>query len=142
MSRTDDPPNGLSVAVWMLVAGAVLLCVGGLMAATVSFDTLRQAAPPTVSDDDVRRYGQLYRGAGVLFGLAGLALAVMASRARLRNARLRRSAMTLGLTIVVLVGGAAVFAGTHILALLSLLPIVVGTMLLSRPAVIEWYAGD
>lgn len=142
MSSTDDPPGGVSTAIWVLVAGAVLLVVGGLLAATVSFDALRQAAPPTVSDDDVRRYGLLYRGAGVLFAVAGVALTVLAARARQRNPRLRRSAMSLGLTIVVLVGLAAVFAGTHILALLSLLPIVVGTLLLSRPAVVEWYAGE
>lgn len=142
MSSTDDPPRGVSSAIWVLAAGAVLLVVGGLMAATVSFDALRQAAPPTVSDEDVRRYGQMYRGAGLLFSVTGVALAVMAARARSRNPRLRRSVMTLGLTIVVLVGLAAVFAGTHILALLSLLPIVVGTLLLSRPAVVEWYAGD
>ena len=74
--------------------------------------------------------------------MAGVALAVMAARARRRNPRLRRAAMTLGLPIVVLVGVAAAFAGTHILALLSLLPIVVGTLLLSRPAVVEWYAVD
>ena len=142
MSTTDDPPGGVSTAIWVLVAGAVLLVVGGLMAATVSFDALRQAAPPTVPDDDVRHYGLLYRGAGVVFAVAGAALAVLAARARRRDPRLRRAAMTLGLTIVVLVGLAAVFAGTHILALLSLLPIVVGTLLLSRPAVVEWYAGD
>ena len=65
----------------------------------------------------------------------------MATRARLRDLRLRRAIMTLGLTIVVLVGLASVFAGTHILALLSLLPIIVGTLLLGRPAVVEWYAG-
>lgn len=142
MRSTDDPPGGVIAAIWVLVAGAVLLVVGGLMAATVSFDALRQAAPPTVSDQDVSRYGMLYRGAGLVFAAAGVALAVMAARARLRNPRLRRAVMTLGLTIVVLVGLAAVFAGTHILALLSLVPIVVGTLLLSRPAVVEWYAGD
>lgn len=142
MRSTDDPPGGVITAIWVLVAGAVLLVVGGLMAATVSFDALRQAAPPTVSDQDVSRYGMLYRGAGLVFAAAGVALAVMAARARLRNPRLRRAVMTLGLTIVVLVGLAAVFAGTHILALLSLVPIVVGTLLLSRPAVVEWYAGD
>lgn len=142
MSSADDPPGGVSTAIWVLVAGAVLLVAGGLMAATVSFDALREAAPPTVSDEDVRHYGVMYRGAGLLFGVAGAALAVMAVRARRRNPRLRRAVMALGLTIVVLVGLAAVFAGTHILALLSLLPIVVGTLLLSRPAVVEWYAGD
>ncbi len=143
MSSTDDPPGGVSTAIWVLVAGAVLLVVGGLMAATVSFDALRQAAPPTVSDEDVRHYGLLYRGAGLLFGVAGVALAVLAARARRRSPRLRRAVMTLGLTIVVLVGVASVgIPGTHILALLSLLPIVVGTLLLSRPAVVEWYAGE
>lgn len=142
MSSTDDPPGRVSAAIWVLVLGAVLLIVGGLMAATVSFDALRQAAPPTVSDEDVRRYGLLYRGAGIVFAAAGVALAVMAARARRRSPRLRRAVMTLGLSIVVLLGLAAVFAGTHILALLSLLPIVAGTLLLSRPSVVEWYAGD
>lgn len=142
MKSTDDPPGGVITAMWVLVAGAVLLIAGGLMAATVSYDALRQAAPPTVADGDVRQYGVLYRGAGVLFAVAGAALVVMATRAGLRDLRLRRAIMTLALTIVVLVGLASVFAGTHILALLSLLPIIVGTLLLSRPAVVEWYAGD
>lgn len=142
MTSSDDPPAGVTTAMWVLVAGAVLLIAGGLMAATVSYDALRQAAPPSVSDVDVRQYGLLYRGAGILFAVAGFGLAVMAARARRRNPRLRRAVMTLGLTIVVLVGLAAVFAGTHILALLSLLPIVAGTLLLSRPAVVEWYSGE
>jgi hypothetical protein len=66
---------------------------------------------------------------------------VFAGRARIRDLRSRRAAMALGLAIVVLVAVAAVFSGTHILALLSLIPIVIGTLLLSRPAVVEWYAG-
>ena len=45
--------------------------------------------------------------------------------------------MTLGPTIVVLVGLAGVFAGTHILALLSLPPIVVG-IAAARPAERQW----
>ena len=143
MSSTDDPPGGVTAAIWVLAAGAVLLVTGGLMVATVSFDALRQAAPPTVSDEDVRRYGTLYRGAGVLLAVAGAALAVLAARARRRDLRSRRAAMSLGLTIVVLVGLAAVFVGIgHVLALLSLLPIVVGALMLSRPAVVEWYAGE
>lgn len=142
MSATEEKPGVVVTALWVLVAGAVLLFLGGLMAATVSFDSLRQAAPPTVSDEDLRDYARLYRGAGILFSVAAVALAFFAARARLRAPRFRRAAMTLGLTIVVLVGLASVFAGTHILALLSLLPIVVGTLLLSRPPVVEWYAGE
>lgn len=142
MSSADDPPGSVSTAFWVLLAGAVLLIAGGLMAATVSFEALRQAAPPTVSDDDVRRYGLLYRGTGVLFAVAGAGLAALAARARRRDPRTRRAVMTLGLTIVVLVGLASVFGSSTTLALLSLLPIVVGTLLLSRPAVVEWYAGE
>lgn len=142
MSPPASRPTALTAAFWLLVAGAALLMAGGLMAATVSFDALRQAAPPTVSDDALRNYARLYRGAGALFSVAAAALAVFALRARDRDRRFRRAVMTLGLTIVVIVALAAVFAGTHILALLSLVPIVVGTLMLSRPNVVDWYAGD
>jgi membrane-associated PAP2 superfamily phosphatase len=142
MTATDSRPGTVSTAVWLLLAGSALLLFGGLMAAFVSYDALRLSAPPTVSDGAVRNYARLYRGAGILFSIAAVALGALAIRARDRDPRFRRTAMTLGLTIVVLVGLAAVFAGTHILALLSLVPIVVGTLLLSRPQVVEWYAGE
>jgi hypothetical protein len=134
-------PGAVTAACWLLVAGAALLMSGGLLAALMSFDSLRQAAPPTVTDDAVREYARLYHGSGVLFAVAGLALAWFAARARNRDPRSRRAAMALALTVVVLVAVAAVFAGTHILALLSLLLIIIGALLLGRPAVVEWYAG-
>ncbi|MCB1264940.1 MAG: hypothetical protein KDB56_10175 [Mycobacterium sp.] len=134
-------PGGVNAAFWLLVIGAVLLMTGGLLAANVSLDALRQGAPATVSDEAIRDYARLYRGAGILFAVAGVALTAFAVRARDRNPRFRRAAMALGLAVVVVVAVAAVFAGTHVLALLSLLPIIVGTLLLSRPAIVEWYAG-
>lgn len=142
MTPTESRPTAVTTAFWVLIVGAVLLMAGGLMAATVGFDSLRQAAPATVSDQAVRNYARLYRGAGTLFCVSAVGLAVLTVRARDRDPRSRRAAMTLGLTIVVLVGLAGVFAGTHILALLSLLPIVVGTLLLGRPSVVEWYTGE
>lgn len=142
MSETESRPSAVNTACWLLVIGAVLLIAGGLLASLVSFDSLRQAAPPTVTDEALHSYARLYRGAGALFGFAGLALVWFAVRARVRDLRARRAAMALGLTIIVLVSVAAVFSGTHILALLSLLPIVVGTLLLSQPAALEWYAGE
>lgn len=142
MTAPETRPAALTAAFWTLLVGAVLLAAGGLMAATVTYAGLREAAPQTVPDEAVRNYARLYRGAGTLFAVSGAALAVFTVRARARDARSRRAAMTLGLTIVVLVGLAAVFAGTHILALFSLVPIVVGTLLLSRPAAAEWYAGE
>ncbi len=141
MSETEARPSAVTTACLLLVIGGVLLIAGGLLATLVGFDSLRQAAPPTVTDEALHDYAQLYRGAGILFGLAGVALIWFAARARSRDLRARRAAMTLGLTIVVLVAVAAVFSGTHILALLSLIPIMVGTLLLSRPAVLDWYAG-
>ena len=141
MSETESRPSAVTTACWLLVAGGVLLIAGGLLATLVSFDSLRQAAPITVTDEALHDYARLYRGAGILFGIAGVALVWFAARARSRDLRARRAAMALGLSIVVLVAVAAVFSGTHILALLSLLPIVVGTLLLSRPTVLDWYAG-
>jgi len=142
MTAPESRPGAITAAFWLLVVGAVLLMAGGLLAATVSVDSIRQAAPPSVSDESVHDSSRLYRGAGILFSLAAAALAAFAVRARDRDPRFRRAALALGLTIVVLVAIAAVFAGTHILSLLSLVPIVVGTMLLSRPGVVDWYAGD
>ena len=114
--------------------GAVLLMAGGLMAAIVDFDALRDAAPPGVSDESVRNYLRLYRGAGILFALAAALLGAFAGRARAGDPRYRRATAGLALAIVVLVGVAAVFAGTHILTLLSLLPIIAGTLMFSRLA--------
>ncbi len=139
---SETRPGAVSTAYWLLVLGGVLLMAGGLLAGTVSFDSLRQAAPASVNDDAVRAYARLQRGTGVLFGIAGVALVWFAGRARRRDVRSRRAAMALGLAVVVLVAVAAVLSGTHILALLSLIPIVVGTLLLGRPPVVEWYAGE
>ena len=143
MSVTESRPRAVNTAFWLLVVGSALLLFGGLMAAFVSYDALRQAAPATVSDDDVHNYARLYRGAGILYSLSAAALAACAARARARDPRFRRAAMALGLTIVVFVGLAAVFAGIgDALALLSLVPIVVGTRVLSRPNVVEDYTGE
>jgi len=134
MTASEPRSGATATAFWLLVVGAVLLMLGGLMAATVGFDALRRAAPPTVSDQSVRNYLRLYRGAGVLFALAAAALAGFARRARAGDTRYRRAATALALAIVVLVAIAAVFAGTHILALLSLLPIIAGTLMMNRRA--------
>lgn len=142
MAANDLRPAGVTTAFWVLVFGAVLLMGGGLMAATVSVDAVRQAAPPTVSDDAIRDYAMLHRGAGILFCLAAAALTGFAVRARDGDPRFRRATIALALAIIVIVAVAAVFAGTHILALLSLLPIIVGMLMLGRPALQGWYAGE
>ena len=135
MTASEPRSGATATAFWLLVVGAVLLMLGGLMAATVGFDALRRAAPPTVSDQSVRNYLRLYRGVGVLFALAAAALAGFARRARAGDTRYRRAATALALAIVVLVSLAAGFGlRIHILALLSLLPIIAGTLMMNRRA--------
>ena len=141
MTAPQSRPGVVTAAFWLLIGGAVLLMTGGLLAATVGFDTLRAAAGPSVSDQSIRDYLRLYRGAGILFSLAAAALAVFAIRTRNRDPRSRRATIALGLAIVVLVAIAAVFAGTHVLALLSMVPVIVGTLLLGRPAAADWFSG-
>lgn len=140
MSETESRPSAVTTACWLLVIGAVLLIAGGLLASLASFDTLRKAQPPTVPDESVHHLVTMNRGIGILFVLAGVGLVWLAARARRRDLRYRRAAMALALTIIVLVSVASVFAG-HILALLSLVPIIVGTLLMSRTGVLDWYAG-
>ena len=135
MTVSESRPAAFNTAFWLLVVGAVLLMAGGLMSATLGFDTLRRSAPQTVTDETVRNYLRLYRGAGVLLALAGAALAAFAARARDGDTRFRRSATGLSLAIVILVSIAAGFGlRIHILSLFSLLPIIAGTLTLNRRA--------
>ena len=141
MSTTESRPTAVTAAFWALVVGAVLLMAGGLYAATVNFDALRQSHPATVSDQALRNLLRLNRGVGILFAVGGAALAWMAARTRDRDPRFRRATMALGLTIVVVVAVASVFGGS-ILSMISLVPIVVGTLLLSRRNVVEWFTSE
>ena len=62
----------MDVAFWLLLAGAVMLVVGGLLAATMSFDTVRRAAAASVSDEQLHNYLSFHRGAGVICVLAAV----------------------------------------------------------------------
>ena len=131
----------MDVAFWLLIVGAVMLVSGGLLAATMSFDAIRSVAADSVSDEQVHNYLTFHRGSGVICVLTGAALGFLAGRLRRGDARFRRATIVLALVTVVLVALVAVFAGIHILALLGLLPIIVGALLLTRPAAAEWFTG-
>ena len=134
-------PRAVEVAFWLLIVGAVMLVVGGLLAATMGFDNIRSVAPDSVSDEQVHNYLTFHRGSGVICVLTGVALGFLTGRMRLGDARFRRATIVLALVTVVLVGLVAVFAGIHILSLVGLLPIIVGALLLTRPAAAEWFTG-
>jgi len=142
MTVSDVRPGVVTGAVWALLIGGVMLAAGGLITAGVSFDTLRQVASASVPDESIRASLWLYRGVGILFTAAAAALILLAVRAGRREIRFRRATVALGLAVTVVVAVISAVAGTHILALLSLVPIVVGTWLLSRPAAVQWYLGS
>lgn len=143
MTAFRNRPAAVTAAFWSLVAGAALLMLGGLVTATVSFDMLRQAAPSSYSDQTLRDSLTVYRGAGAVVALAGAGLSWLASRTRLGDPRARRSTLALSLLLVLLLAGASAFhlVPVSIFALLGLLPILVGVVLLTRPATAEWFAG-
>lgn len=142
MAESAVRPGVVTAAVWALLIGGVLLAAGGLITAGVSFDTLRQVASASVPDESIRASLWLYRGVGILFAAAGAALISLAVRAGRRDIRFRRATVALGLTVTAVVAVISALVGTHILALLSLVPIVIGTWLLSRPAALEWFLGS
>lgn len=142
VAMTGSRPRQITVALWLMGLGAVMLLAGGLVTASVSFDTLRQVAPPSITDESVSASLWLYRGAGVLFAAAGAGLLALTLRSRRRDPRFRRATVSLALVIVVLVAVAAVFAGAHILAVLSVLPIIAGALFLGRSSSVAWFAGE
>lgn len=133
-------PRVVDVAVWLLLAGAVLLIFGGLMSVTLSFDTVRSMADAAMSDEELRNYLTLHRGAGVFCLVAGAALAFVAGKTRAGDERFRRATVALALAAIVLVAVLSLVIGTNIVALLALLPLIVGAMLLRRPAATQWFA--
>ena len=64
-------------------------------------------------------------------------MAFLAGRTRSGDARFRRAALALSLTIVVLVALLAVFGVVHVLTLLAVIPLIAGTVLITRPAAVD-----
>jgi peptidoglycan/LPS O-acetylase OafA/YrhL len=115
MTPPQSRPRVVTAAFWCWVAASFLLLLGGLIAASLNV--------PVV-----------FRGAGVIFALAGAALAFLAGRSRGGDTRFRRAALALALAIVVLVALAALFQLTNGITLLAVFPLVAGIVLITRPS--------
>lgn len=113
-------PSSVTAAFWLWLVSAVLLVAGGLLAASASI-------------------AAFYRGAGVIFAVAGLMIGFLAGRARNGDARFRRAVVALSLGVIVLVGMCGVFGVVHVLALLAVIPLIVAAMLASRPTASAWF---
>ena len=116
MTAPQSRPRVVTAAFWCWLAASLLLIVGGLIAASVS-------ALPMVD-----------RGGGVITVLTGAGMAFLAGRTRSGDTRYRRAAVALSLAIVVLVALCAVVGVVHVLTLLAVLPLIAGTVLITRPA--------
>ncbi len=116
MTAPQSRPRVVTAAFWCWVVASVLLIVGGMIAASVS------------------QLPMVYRGGGIITALAGAGMAFLAGRTRSGDSRYRRAAIALSLVIVVMVALAAVLGGAvHVLTLLGVLPLVAGTVLITRP---------
>lgn len=139
----SNRPRLVDIAFWCFIAGAVIMIVGGLMASTAGFEAARAFLPSTFTDDQVRNYVTLYRASGIGSVLAGGALAFLAGRARRGDARFRRALLGLAFAIIVVVALLVLGVGVaQPLIVLSLLPIVAGTWLLTRSAARTWYESE
>lgn len=65
-------------------------------------------------------------------------MAFLAGRSRNGDTRFRRAALTFALTIVALVALCAVFGVVHVLTLIAVIPLIAGTVLMTRPAASSW----
>jgi FtsH-binding integral membrane protein len=121
MAAPQSRPRVVTVAFWCWVAAAIALVGLGLLM--------------TVSRANVPMF---FRGAGVLFAVAGLVLGYLAGRAGGGHAALRRAAIGLALALGVLL---ALFTLTTqgALWLIPMILTMVGAILMLRPAAQEWF---
>jgi hypothetical protein len=120
MSAPSSRPRAINAAFWCWLVAAMLLIMGGVLAASVGLPAL-------------------YRGSGVLTAVAGAGMAFLAGRSRSGDGRFRRAAVALSLAIVVLVALLSVFGVVHILTLLAVIPLIVGTVLMTRPSAMAYF---
>ncbi|CAN3126976.1 hypothetical protein ACNUDN_03665 [Mycobacterium sp. smrl_JER01] len=133
-------PRIVDLAFWCIIGGAVIMIVGGLMAATATFEAARAAIPPAISDDQVRNYLTVYRVSGVGAVLVAGALAFLVGRARGGDARFRLATLALCFAAVLVIGLLALGVGVaQPLILLGLLPVLVGAVLLVQPSARLWF---
>ncbi|KMO79179.1 hypothetical protein [Mycolicibacterium chubuense] len=133
---THSRPRLVDAAFWCFVGGAVIMIVGGLLAATATYDAARAAIPSEMSDDRVRSYLTVYRLTGIGAVLAAGALAFLAGRARRGDGRFRFALLGMAFALVAVVLLLAIGVGVaQPLILLGLLPVLVGAALMAR----AWY---
>ena len=114
-------PRIVEAVFWLWLVAAISLVLLGVLLA------LTRGNLPTV-----------YRGAGIIFAVAGVALGYLAGRSRAGDARLRRAAVGLSLALVVLLALFTLMTG-GILWLIPMILTMGGAVLIMRPSAQEWF---
>ncbi|BAX99446.1 hypothetical protein MSTE_04152 [Mycobacteroides stephanolepidis] len=139
----DRPrPRIVDVAFWFWVVSSAALFLNGLAGVTQSYDAVRAAAKPELTDADVRNLVTYFRAWGVLCILLAAGIAFLAGRTRRGDKRYRRALITLS---VVSVLGAIAMAGSGSvgpLLLIAALSLIVANVLIIRPTAQNWFDGD
>jgi uncharacterized membrane protein len=139
MTAAHPRPRIIDMAFWSWLAGAVLLILGGLLSVTTRFDTVRRAASASVTDDQIRSYLALYRGAGALCILLGVAIGYLAGKTRSGDKKFRRAAVALSLVGAVLIAVGAFAQIVTLPSLLALIALIVGAGMVTRPVASAWF---
>ena len=116
-----ERPRIVDAVFWLWLLAAVSLVVLGMLMALT-----RGNLPP------------VFRGAGILFAVAGLALGYLAGRTRAGHARMRRAAVGLALALVVLLALFTLMTG-GVLWLIPMILTMVGAVLIMRPSAQDWF---
>jgi hypothetical protein len=119
MTSAQRRPRIVEVAFWTWVSASILLVVTGVLIAT--------ATAPAI-----------FRGAGAVLTVGGLALAYLAHRARNGRSRLRWAAVVLALTLVLLLILIDLFV-TWVLWLLTIILLLIGTYAATRDTASTWF---
>jgi hypothetical protein len=114
-------PRIVDAVFWLWLLAAISLVVLGMLM------TLTRGNLPPV-----------FRGAGVLFAVAGLALGYLAGRTRAGHTRMRRAAVGLALALVVLLALFTLMTG-GVLWLIPMILTMVGAVLIMRPSAQGWF---
>jgi hypothetical protein len=114
-------PRIVDAVFWLWLLAAVSLVVLGMLMALT-----RGNLPP------------VFRGAGILFAVAGLALGYLAGRTRAGHAQMRRAAVGLALALVVLLALFTLMTG-GVLWLIPMILTMVGAVLIMRPSAQDWF---
>ena len=143
MTQPSSParPTIVNIAFWLVLVGAVLLLVGGLMGLSSSINGSGSVLGENLSDEMVRNRRLLLGGMSALWALTGMALSFLVGRARNGDLRFRRATVGLAVAVAVLMFLFVLLAPTVIAwpTLFGVVPVVIGATLFMQPAASDWF---